>query len=89
MQSHSDLDWHAVGALNFLRVTLYRLLHPQCGVAGADAVVLVRERCSEQSHDPVAPYRAGRALVALDGFHHPLQNRIEQLVRFLRIAIGD
>src|SRR5262249_24909252 len=48
IQSHPDLDWHTVRALNFLRISLYCLLHPKRGVAGAYAGVLGCERPSEQ-----------------------------------------
>ena len=55
IQPHPYLDWHTVPALNFLRITLYCLLHPQRGVAGAYAMILVGQRRSEQRHDPVTP----------------------------------
>ena len=76
-------------SLNFLRIALYRLLHSQRGVAGANTVVLVGQGRSEQRHDPVAQHLADRPLIAMDGFHHPLQDRIENPARFLRVAIGD
>ena len=89
IKSYPDLDRRTVGALNFLRIALYRLLHPQPCVAAADAVILVRERCSEQRLDPVACDIDDSPLVALDGFHHSLQDRIQQFMCFLGIAIGN
>ena len=66
-----------------------RLLHAQRGVAGAHGVVLVGERRAEQRHDAVAHHLVDRALVAVDGLHHPLEDRVEELARLLGIAVGE
>ena len=55
-----------------------RLLHAQGGVAGPDGVVLVGQRRAEQRHDAVAHDLVDGALVAVDGLHHPLEDRVEQ-----------
>ena len=47
------------------------------------------ERRAEQGHDAVAHDLVHRALVAVDGLHHPLQYGIEQLARLFGIAIGE
>jgi hypothetical protein len=52
-------------------------------------MVLVSERRAEEGHDPVAHDLVDRTFVAMDGLHHPLENRIEQLSRFFRIALGE
>jgi hypothetical protein len=84
-----DLDVDAVGATSLLRVMLDQLLHTQRGVARPYGVVLVRERRAEQRHDPIAHDLVDRALVAVDGLHHPLEHRVEELARLLGIAIGE
>ena len=52
-------------------------------------MVLVRQRCTEERHDPVAHDLVHRALIAVDGLHHALQHRIEDLARLLGIAVGE
>jgi hypothetical protein len=52
-------------------------------------VVLVRDRRSEERHDPVAHDLVHRALVAMDGVHHELEDRVEQLARLLGVPVGD
>ena len=74
---------HALG------VPLHRLLHPQRRVARAHGVVLVGERRAEQRHDPVAHDLVDGALVAVDGLHHVLEHRVEELARLLGIAVGE
>ena len=71
------------------RVALHRLLHPQRRVARAHRVVLVGERRAEERHDPVAHDLVDGALVAVDGLHHVLEHRVEQLARLLGIAVGE
>ena len=72
-----------------LRVLRDRLLHPERRVARAHRVVLVGERRAEERHDPVAHHLVHRALVAVDGLHHPLEHGVEELARLLGIAVGE
>ena len=65
------------------------LLHGEGGVAGSDGVVLVGERGAEERHDPVAHHLVHRALVAVDGVHHPLEDRVQEPARVLGIAVGE
>src|SRR5262249_39237509 len=65
------------------------VLHPERGVTRAHGVILVGKRGSEERHDPVAHHLVDRALVAMDGLHHDLEDRIEDLARFLGIAVGE
>jgi hypothetical protein len=51
-------------------------------------VILVGDRRPEQRHDPIAHHLVNGALVAVDSLHHQLENRIEDLTRFLGITIG-
>ena len=52
-------------------------------------MVLVGERRAEERHDPVAHDLVDGALVAVDGLHHALEHRVEELARFLGIAVGE
>ena len=72
-----------------LRVLRDRLLHPQRRVARPHRVVLVGERRAEERHDAVAHDLVDRALVAVDGLHHPLEHRVEELPRLLGVAVGE
>ena len=76
-------------APGLLGVALHRLLHSQRGVAGPDGVVFVGERRPEERHDAVAHHLVDGALVAMDRLHHALQHRVEELPRFLGVAVGE
>ena len=89
VEADADLDRHAVRAADLLGVLLHRLLHPQRGVAGAHGVILVGERRAEQRHDAVAHDLVHRALVAVDGLHHPLEHGVEDFARLLGVAVGE
>src|SRR5258706_11465612 len=52
-------------------------------------MVLVREWRAEDRHDTVAHDLIDGAFVAVDGFHHALEHRIEQLAGVLGIAIRE
>src|SRR5499426_1246296 len=53
IQADPDSHGDAVGPKCLTRVSLYRLLHPQGGVASPYRVVLVSKRGAEQRHNPV------------------------------------
>jgi hypothetical protein len=89
VEPDADLHRHAMRASLLVGVSIDRLLHPQRGVARADGVVFVRNRRAEQRHDPVAHDLVHRALVAVDGVHHVPEHRVEDLARFLGIAVGQ
>jgi hypothetical protein len=78
-----------MGAADVLRVTAHRLLHPQRRIACAHRVVLVGDGCTEERHDAVAHHLVHRALIPMDGLHHPLEHGVEDLARFLRVTIGE
>jgi hypothetical protein len=58
-------------------------------MAAAHAVIFVGERRTEEGHDPVAQHLIHRALVAVDGLHHLLEHRIEQLAGVLGVAVCE
>jgi hypothetical protein len=89
VESDSDLNVHAVSVTRVISVSLHRLLHPQRRIARPHGVILVRERRAKQRHDPIAHHLVDRALVAVDGLHHPLENGVEDLARLLGITIGE
>jgi hypothetical protein len=83
------VNGNAERAVDLRRVLLHRILHPERGVAGADRVILVGERCAEERHDPVTHDLVYRALVAVDGLHHPLEHGIEDPPGILGIAVAE
>ena len=89
VEPDADLDRYAVRAEDSLRVLRDRLLHPQRRVARPHRVILVRERRAEERHDPVAHHLVDGAFVAVHGLHHPFENGVEDLARFLRITVGE
>jgi hypothetical protein len=52
-------------------------------------VILVGQRGAEEGHDAVAHHLVHGALVAVDGLHHPLQDRVEELPRFFGVTVGE
>ena len=82
------VDARAVAA-NLLGVASDRVLHAQRGVARPHGVILVGDRRAEQRHDPVAHDLVDRALVAVDGLHHALEDGIEELAGLLWVPIGQ
>jgi hypothetical protein len=46
-------------------------------------------RRAEQRHDPVAHDLVDRALVAVDGLHHPLEHRVQELGGLLGVPVGQ
>jgi hypothetical protein len=52
-------------------------------------VILVSQRCAEESHDPVAHDLIDGAFITMDGVDHMLKDGIEKLPRFLRITVGQ
>ena len=85
----SDLDRDAVGATHLLGVATHGGLHVERRIAGSHRMVLVGERRAEEGHDPVAHDLVDRALVAVDGLHHPLEDGVEELARLLGVAVGE
>ena len=89
VQPDADLERDAVGATHLLGIPAHGGLHVERGIARPHGVVLVGERRAEERHDPVAHDLVDRALVAVDGLHHPLEHRVEELPRLLGVAVGE
>ena len=89
VQPHSYPDRDTESAKRLFGVPLHQLLHAQGGVAGPHGVILVGDGRPEQCHDPVAHHLVHRPLVAMDGLHHALEDRVEKLARLLGIAVGQ
>src|SRR5262245_49383477 len=47
------------------------------------------ERGTEEGHNAVASHFVHRAFVVMDGFHHPLDHRVEKLAGVFGIAVGE
>jgi hypothetical protein len=88
-EADPDLHLHPVRAARVVRVALQGLPHPECRIAGPHGVIFVGERRAEQRHDAVAHHLVHRPLVTVNGLHHQLENRIEDLARILGIAVGQ
>ena len=89
LRSDADLDLEAVIPADLRGVAADRLLHGEGRVAGADGVVLMGEGGAEERHDPVAHHLVHRALVAVDGVHHALEDGIEESARLLGVTVGE
>ena len=89
VEPHADPRRDVVGAHHLARVASQRFLHAEGGIAGPHRVILVGHRRAEESHDAVAHHLVDRALVAMHGFDHELQHRIEEPLRLLGIAVGE
>ena len=70
MNANSDLQIRIAEAS-------YPILHRQGCEAGANGVIFMGLRCTEQSHDPIALRFVDDALVAHDGFIHEVENRLQ------------
>src|SRR5215813_2107276 len=89
VQADPDLDRYTRGTPPGRDVAADRLLHSERRVTSPDRMVLVGERRSEESHDPVAHHLAHRALKTVHGLHHELQDRIEYQAGLLGIAASE
>jgi hypothetical protein len=83
------VDERAVLAASLLGIAADLIPHPEGGIACPNRVVFMGHRRAEQRHDPVAHDLVHGALVTVNGLHHVLDDRVEQLPRFLGVAIGE
>src|SRR4029450_5697354 len=58
-------------------------------VTGPHGVVLMSDRGAKQRHNAIAHDLVHGALIAVHGFHHALQDRIEELPGLLRVTVGQ
>jgi hypothetical protein len=89
VEADADLHLQAVRAAEVLGVAPHGVLHAERAEAGADGVVFVGHRRTEERHDPVTHDLVDGALVAVDCLHHQLEDRVENPAGLLRIAVGE
>jgi hypothetical protein len=89
VETNADLNEDPFSLPHTVGVPFHRFLHPEGGIARADCVILVGHGCPEQRHNPVAHHLVDGAFVVMDGLHHPLQDRVEDLARLLGITVGE
>src|SRR5215470_1788117 len=89
VEPNTNLNGDPAGALQIVPIAADALLHPEGGVARSYRVVLMGNRGSEQRHDPVTHDLIDRALIAMDRFHHVLENGVEYPPGFLRVTVGQ
>jgi hypothetical protein len=89
VQPDSNLHFDAVRAADLLVVALNGLLHGERGIAGPHGIVPMGDGGAKQRHNAIAEHLVDRPLIPMDGRHHPLQHGVEELARFLRIAVGQ
>jgi hypothetical protein len=89
VEAHPDLDGHTLGALHVSGVGPHRGLHGQGRVAGADRVVLLGQRGTEQRHDPVTQHLVDGALIPAHSLDHAFEDRVEQAAGVFGVAVGQ
>ena len=89
IKSHADLDLNAMRATDLFAIVTDALLHRQGRVAGADRMVLMRDRRAEQSHDAIAHHLIDGPLIAVDRRHHPFQHGVEEQAGLLGVAVSQ
>jgi hypothetical protein len=89
IETDADLDEHAFLPSDAFGILLHRLLHPQRRIARPHRMVLVGQRRAEERHDAVTHDLVHGPLVAVDGPHHELEDRVEELASFLGITVGE
>jgi hypothetical protein len=61
----------------------------ECPVGDPRRVVLVGQGRPEERHDPIPRQLADRTLVAMDRLYHVIENRVQELVGLLGIALRE
>jgi hypothetical protein len=89
MDANPDLNLDAMALPHLFRVLANEILHAQRRIAGADRMILVRQRRSEERHDAVAHYLVDRAFVAMHRVHHVREHRVDDDFRLFRVALGE
>jgi hypothetical protein len=84
-----DRNLDPVIATRLLGVAADQILHAQCRVAGAHGMVLMGERRAEQRHDSVTHHLVHRTLIPVHRLHHVREHGVDNVARFLRIAISQ
>src|SRR5262245_55661598 len=89
MQPDADLHCDAVCSADLLTVVAHGVLRDQRRIAGPHGVIFMGDRRAEQGHDAVAQHLIHRAFVLMNGCHHALQHRVEELARLFGVAVGQ
>jgi hypothetical protein len=89
VEPDTNLNRDAVGTTGLFGPPANGGLHVESRVARPDGMILMRERCAEERHDPVAHDLVHGALVAVNRFHHPLGDRIQKLSGLLGVAVCE
>ena len=89
VEPDANLSRDPVGAAGLFGPAANRSLHVEGCIAGPDRMILVPEWCAEERHDAVAHDLVDRPLVAVNRFHHPLEDRIQELPGLLGIPVGQ
>ena len=89
VQPDPDLHIEPLSLAQLLGIAADGVLHAQRGIAGAHGMIFMGERRPKQGHDAVAHDLVDRPLVAVDGLHHPLEHRVEELPGLLGVAVGQ
>jgi hypothetical protein len=89
IEAHADLDRHALRPLQRVAVAGHALLHGQRRIASAYRVILMRDWSTEERHNAIAHDLVHRTFILVDGSHHAVEHRIEQVPRLLGVALGQ
>ena len=87
VDADADLEWQALLEPQPIRISRDLFLHPQSRTDRALRVILVSYRRTEKRHDAVSRRASDEALVAMHGFHHPPQRRLDDAARLLGVEI--
>jgi hypothetical protein len=87
IESDLHMDYSAVGQTTHLAARIEQLAPPGGIMLTADTL-LVGQRRPEQCHDAIAHDLVDGAFVAVDRLHHVLEDGVEELPRFLGIAVS-
>jgi hypothetical protein len=89
VEPYTDLDLAAVRASDLLRIGPDPRLHVERRVAGPDGMIFVGEGGAEERHDAIAHDLVDDALVLMNRLDHALEDRIDEISRFLGIAVRE
>ena len=88
IQADAKFDFYAVRTAHLAAIGANRGLHRQRRVAGTHRMILVRQRRAENRHDAVTHHMVHSAFIAVYSVHDLVDNRIDELARFLRVAVS-
>ena len=89
IQPNADAQRRPVLAPHVFSIGLHGGLHGQRRIAGAQGVVLMRNRGAKQGHNAVAQHLVHRAFEAVHGVHHDVDSGINELLGGLGVEVFD